>query len=302
MKKIEKLYCIVVSVNLALSIIVFDMYSNWQGVESPIYMILFFILGILITTGAVVSLYYPDSKKILLGSLCVNHFNLMFWSFLKESKSLPNSRMTVGFIIFVIILLAIGCFILWRNNLLNTFCGSSKHASFFSGNTAYQFNTVTPANQRYFQNPSFGSYGLSLDLYHGTPKVENARDILRYGFLIGLGNSHGTGLYMGDLETARGYARGTGSIIQVKLQAASHQIVDNNFVNSSEFRNWCSTYGNGNQGDNITNYALTVLKKRFLRVSQNFYVALANRTGENERVVFEGLKILGILDAQGNPI
>ena len=139
-------------------------------------------------------------------------------------------------------------------------------------------------------------------LYHGTPTLENARDILRYGFLIGSGNSHGTGLYIADLETAKGYARGTGSIVQVRLKAPSDQVADHAFVNSTAFRHWCSVYGNENPGDNITGYALRVLKKRFLRVSDTFYVALANRTRKNERVIFEGVTILGILDAQGNPL
>jgi hypothetical protein len=140
-------------------------------------------------------------------------------------------------------------------------------------------------------------------LYHGTPRVENAQDILNHGFLIGRGNSCGSGLYLGDLQTAMTYTKGTGVIIKVRLDAPVSQVADyNTVVNSPDFMNWSSGYGNGNHGNNISNYTVQILKKRFLRVNNNFYVALANKTNPDERVVFEGITILGVLDAQGNPI
>ena len=140
-------------------------------------------------------------------------------------------------------------------------------------------------------------------LYHGTPKIENARDIIQYGFWIGAGNSNGSGLYLGDFQTAKGYAHGTGVVVKVKLDAPVVQIVDfNSLVNSSYFNSWVLTHSSGNRGDDITNYAIQVLKKRFLKVTGNFYVALARRTDVNERVVFEGISVLGVLDLFGNPI
>jgi hypothetical protein len=139
--------------------------------------------------------------------------------------------------------------------------------------------------------------------YHGTPQIENAIDILHNGFIIGPGNSRGTGLYLGDLDLAMEYVGGTGSIIKIQLEAPFHQIADHStVVNSVEFQNWSLTFGDGNEGDDITKYTLEVLRKRFLKVNDNFYVALADRTNENERIIFEGLTVLSILDAQGNPM
>ena len=148
---------------------------------------------------------------------------------------------------------------------------------------------------------------LSIDLYHGTPDLNNVQDIIDFGsgFIVGQGNSYGTGVYFtNDLGVAKQYARGTGGIVRVNLQVPADQIANyNSVVNSSYFRSWCSTYGNGNAGDNVTEYTIGVLRKRFIRVgSYNVYIALARATIGNERVVFEGLTILGGFDARGNPL
>jgi hypothetical protein len=162
---------------------------------------------------------------------------------------------------------------------------------------------MNPASQQYVQRQFQNTNTFSTILYHGTPQLENAADIISSGFVIGSGNAYGTGLYLADLETAKKYAKGTGVIIKVKFEAPSQQIADyNSVINSKHFKNWTSIHGNGNHGDNVTNYTLTVFKKRFLKVNQNFYVALADSTVGNERVVFEGLTILGVLNAFGNPI
>jgi hypothetical protein len=82
-----------------------------------------------------------------------------------------------------------------------------------------------------------------------------------------------------------------------------HQIVDYNEVaHSFKFLGWFLRNFSLSHGDSITNYTLKVLKKRFLKVNENFYVAVAHRTTRNERVIFEGLNILGMLDAYGNPV
>lgn len=140
-------------------------------------------------------------------------------------------------------------------------------------------------------------------LYHGTPAVENARDILNYGFLIGPRNSYGSGLYLADLPSATGYAQGEGMIIKVKLDIPTSQIVDyQSVVSSIGFKSWASDHGSGNQGDDLADYTINVLRRRFLKVDPDFYVGLAQRTNGNERVIFEGVSILGLLDAFGNPI
>ena len=190
---------------------------------------------------------------------------------------------------------------------------SPPHAS--RGQSLNPWN-VPPQNSAAFHFPSVPAYPqawpansgpLSLEvLYHGTPILENAIDITdpNSGFVIGPGNAFGTGLYLADLPTAKGFAKGNGAILEMKLEVPSYQIADlNSVTTSADFTNWCFYQGNGNQGDNITNFALTVLKKRFIKVSgQKIFVALANQTSGNQRVVFEGLTILGVLDARGNPL
>jgi hypothetical protein len=148
---------------------------------------------------------------------------------------------------------------------------------------------------------------LSIDLYHGTPDLNNVRDILDFGsgFMVGQGNSYGTGVYFTDnLEIAKHYAKGSGGIVKVNLQTPVNQIADFfSIASSGDFRTWSSTYGSGNIGDDTANYTLQILRKRFISVSQGFYfVALANKTAKNERVVFEGITIIGVMDASGNPI
>lgn len=171
--------------------------------------------------------------------------------------------------------------------------------------TQWSFNQASTTQT--FSNPyqyAWNSMSRVVEtLYHGTPEVQNVNDILNYGFLIGSGNSCGSGLYLADLQTAKGYTKGTGGIMKIRLDVPSHQVIAYSFVVSSPgFAQWQMTYGTGNPGEDITNYAVKSLKKRFVQVSPTFYVALANITGENERVVIEGITILGVLDAQGNPV
>ena len=142
-------------------------------------------------------------------------------------------------------------------------------------------------------------------LYHGTPQIDNARDIVngRGTFLVGPGNANGTGLYLADLQTATSYAGNTGAILKIKLQIPWSQIADYNEIFSSpRFLSWSTINGNGNMGDNITNYSINVLKKRYLKVNQNLYVALAQKTQMNERVVLPGLTVLEVLDSYGNQL
>jgi len=158
-----------------------------------------------------------------------------------------------------------------------------------------------------FQASGYPSSNKSLiiTLYHGTPLLENARDIVngKGTFVIGSGNANGTGLYIADFNTAKGFAKASGAIIKVKLQAPWNQIVDYNKVSTSfQFLVWGINNGNGDEGDNITDYTLSVLKKRFIRVKKDFYVALAPKTDANERVVFQGITVLGLLDANGNSL
>lgn len=160
-----------------------------------------------------------------------------------------------------------------------------------------------PSAGRPYQ-PSSG--WVSETLYHGTPTLQNAFDIADSGsgFIVGSGNRYGNGVYFGDFVTAQEFAEGAGAIVRVLLHVPAHQIADLNRVKTSRnFQAWCLSNGNGNQGENITDYVLTILRRRFLKVTgKSIYVALANPTFGNERVVFEGIKVLGVLNPQGNLI
>lgn len=303
MRKLERLYCIVVGINLALFILALDMHWNWKSDQSQNCIVLFLIVSVLASIGVVAYFYYPSSKKIVLGTACANIFNAAFWSFFESSKISSKTSITVGFVAFVIVLLFIGVLIIGKYIPNNTTIMRPVQTFHTFSSPTYQSGTMNPASQQYVQRQFPNTNTFSTILYHGTPQLENAADIISSGFVIGSGNAYGTGFYLADLETAKEYAKGTGVIIMVKFEAPSQQIADyNSVINSKHFKNWTSLYGNGNHGDHVTNYALTVCKKRFLRVNQNFYVALADSTVGNERVVFEGLTILGVLNAFGNPI
>ena len=141
-----------------------------------------------------------------------------------------------------------------------------------------------------------------LILYHGTPNIKNAIEILRYGcaFIIGPGNNFGTGLYLSDLSQAKSYANPNGVILVISLCCPNNQIADFYTVKGSpSFQQWVSQYGTGNFGGNISKYCIQVLKKRFLKVSDDLYVALAEKTSDNERVTFQGITVTGVLNSQG---
>ena len=252
-----------------------------------------FTVSVLACLGALTHYYYLSTGKIALGSALIIVFNLTFWISFELSENLSKPYITTGFCGF-----ALGVFTIGAVFVLNYY-DAKKRATY--GGTPWVKSTYTVSGNlgnHYRQNAV-----LPTILYHGTPRLENAMDILNSGFIIGYGNSHGTGLYLGDLETAKTFAKGTGSIIKIQFQAPFDQIAGYNaVVNSPDFRYWSSRSGNGNHGDGLTIYTVKVLKKRFLRVSDNFYVALAQRTNGNERVVFEGLRVLGVLDAFGNPM
>ncbi len=62
--------------------------------------------------------------------------------------------------------------------------------------------------------------GRKVIAYHGTSSVENARSILRHGFLVGHGNAYGDGVYFAtDVATAKGYAGMSGVYLRCLLEA-----------------------------------------------------------------------------------
>jgi len=156
-------------------------------------------------------------------------------------------------------------------------------------------NTFNPLS---FQFSLFNDF--IAELCHGTPSIENALDIIsgRGTFIVGSGNQYGTGVYFADFNTAKTYAGTSGAIIKVSISVPYSQIADYSELTSSV----SFTQFGKNIGDGITNYVLNVLRKRFLKVNNNLIVALSDRTNLDERVVFEGVTINGILDNNGNQI
>jgi len=162
---------------------------------------------------------------------------------------------------------------------------------------------VKNSSQQLRSNKVYGAF--TTKLYHGTPQIDNAQDIVKNKgtFIVGPGNAKGTGVYLADFRTASDYAGYTGAILKIQLKIPWNQIADyNQVVNSHQFGSWSVINGNGDMGDNITNYVLSIQKKRYLKVNQNLYVALAQKTQANERVVFPGLTVLEVLDPLGNPL
>lgn len=143
----------------------------------------------------------------------------------------------------------------------------------------------------------------SIDLYHGTPNKENVGRILTEGgsFQIGGGNINGSGMYMTkDFRTAKYYAGRDGGILKLRLDCPLDQIADYNAVlRSREFKDWKNNQGIRNEGDAISSYCTNVLKKRFLRVDLSTYIALSQRTNEDERIRFQGINIVGCTDSKG---
>ena len=143
------------------------------------------------------------------------------------------------------------------------------------------------------------------ELWHGTPTLENARNIANGGgtWVVGEGNAYGTGVYLADKATAGTFAESGGALVRIMLSVPVSQMVGYHQVkNSKEFRAWAKRNGNGNHGDNITAYVTEVLGCRFVRVDDSLFVALAPRTGWTKRIMFEGIKVTGVFNLNGNQI
>jgi len=244
---------------------------------------LLFFMSLAVSALLVAKTFYPAAVKTGIVAGIAILLNMAVWFVFHSMIGIIQS---IGFLAFAIIIIAL---------LIALAPRMGRMAS------APYINVPPPTNYSY-QNGV-----LSTDLYHGTPDLNNVRDIVDYGggFIVGQGNTFGTGVYFTDqFLTARFYAKGSGGIVKVNLQTPVNQIADFfSIMSSEEFSTWISRHGSGNIGDDTTNFTLQILRKRFISVSQGFcLVALANKTANNERVIFEGITIRGALDINGNPI
>ena len=84
--------------------------------------------------------------------------------------------------------------------------------------------------------------GRKIIAYHGTPSVENARSILRHGFLVGHGNAYGDGVYFAsDVATAKSYAGTAGVYLRCLLEA--RRPCQWTTALQGQYQQWCRTRG-----------------------------------------------------------
>ena len=74
--------------------------------------------------------------------------------------------------------------------------------------------------------------------YHGTPSTENARSILRDGWMVGSGNVLGDGVYLAkDLATAKSYAGSNGVYLRCLVRLGRSCRWDS--ATQTRFNTWC---------------------------------------------------------------
>ena len=142
-------------------------------------------------------------------------------------------------------------------------------------------------------------------LWHGTPSVNRAMDILQGAgtWVVGSGNASGTGVYMASRGTAKGYAGSKGALVKLQMSIHSSQIVySDDLWADQNFNTWKKANSRWGYGDAITEYATRYLGKRYLKVNNDIWVALAHKTQNSHLVKFGGITALGVYDLYGNQI
>ena len=264
------------------------------------YIILFAVVGIVALAAGckqkskIRYIFFPAA----LAAFVVDLVGRWGWGFIRFSLAAMAVLIIVALFVFILFLVKK----IKGQRLLSGGYFSPLKRSASQGSNPWLFGNIFGQGSAGTQNV----YGiLTAVLYHGTPQIDNARDIVngRGTFIVGPGNAKGTGLYLADFYTAKNYAGNTGAILKIKLQIPWGQVVNyNRVLTSPRFVSWSTINGNGNMGDNITNYLINVQKKRYLKVNQNLYVALEQKTQTGERVVFPGLTVIEVLDPYGNPL
>jgi hypothetical protein len=85
--------------------------------------------------------------------------------------------------------------------------------------------------------------GRTVIAYHGTPTIENAKSILRHGWVTGAGNAAGDGKYFAlDMATAKSYAGSQGVYLKCRIRLGkccaqwTHAL-------QRQFQGWCQARG-----------------------------------------------------------
>ncbi|MBU4567288.1 MAG: hypothetical protein KKE29_21430 [Proteobacteria bacterium] len=77
---------------------------------------------------------------------------------------------------------------------------------------------------------------VKVTVYHGTPTKDNAKSILRDGFMVGSGNGSGDGIYFSsNKNTAKSFA-GSGVYLACRITG---RVADWNAKLANEFKRWC---------------------------------------------------------------
>ena len=146
---------------------------------------------------------------------------------------------------------------------------------------------------------------VSIILWHGTPSINRAVDILQgHGtWVVGNGNVHGTGVYLASKSTARAYTGVNGALVKVRLSIYSSQIAyEDELLANQNFQTWSTYNPNWVGGDAVTEYVTNTLGKQYLKVDDNMWVALAHKTNNNHLINFSGITALGVFDLNDNKL
>jgi hypothetical protein len=78
--------------------------------------------------------------------------------------------------------------------------------------------------------------------YHGTPSAENARSIVRHGFMVGSGNAAGDGIYLSTaVSTAKSYAGSRGVYLRCRVHLS--RVCTWSSALQSRYAAWCLNRG-----------------------------------------------------------
>lgn len=193
----------------------------------------------------------------------------------------------------------------------NQYLNSSHHSSpsnYFSSSRRRQSingQQLQPILQKLITTNKPVEYqGLRLDMkYHGTSSKKSALDIFHgKNWVVGPGTANGRGVYLAPKAIARGYAGESGALVRVFISAPIDQFIFYYTVCSShEFKKYRSQNPALQFGDAITNFTTGILGKRFI-INNDVVVALAPKTQLGQRVVFDGLLPVCVLDLNGSVI
>lgn len=79
-------------------------------------------------------------------------------------------------------------------------------------------------------------------VYHGTPSLENAKSIVRHGWIVGTGNALGDGVYTTtSVSVARSYAGANGYLVKARLQPGKSAVWTGSLDRA--FRRWVVSRG-----------------------------------------------------------